>query len=336
MFLGLFVAQNEYSIAFAGDLMLNAIKPDAKVFAGVTKALSAPDVAFANLEIPLTTARTATTRKTAAELKARKQFVLKADPKHAAFIKSSGIDVVSLANNHGMDYGAAGSREMRDVLRRVGIEFAGAGESATEAMKIATFKLPRGQVVGLFSAMAFVGRGALLKTTPATTRSAGINVLNFGGTIDAEAKARIGRIVKAARDKCDVLVIGLHWGIERETVPTPYQVSLGRAFIDAGADFVWGHHPHVLQGAEIYNGKPILYSMGNLVSPTPAKTAIVTMRFIDGRLTRTFVQPCLVSGGRVTIETSAVAAQERLRFKNLGLALRKRFPSKASQPFPVN
>lgn len=336
MFLGLFVAGNEYSIAFSGDLMLNAIKPDAKALAGVRGALTAPDVAFANLEIPLTTARTATTRKTAAELKARKQFVLKADPKHAEFIKAAGIDVVSLANNHGMDYGAPGSSEMRLSLEKVGIKFAGAGDNASEAMKIATFKLADGQVIGLFSAMAFVGRGALLKTTPATMRSPGINVLNFGGVIGDEAKARIGRIVKSAREKCDVLVIGLHWGIERETVPTPYQVSLGRAFIDAGADCVWGHHPHVLQGAEIYSGKPILYSMGNLISPTPAKTAIVTMRFVNGKLSRTYVQPCHISGGRVTIETGVVATNERLRFKNLGLALRKRYPSKASQPFPVN
>ncbi len=75
-------------------------------------------------------------------------------------------------------------------------------------------------------------------------------------------------------------------------MPTSYQVELAHDFIDAGADVVWGHHPHVLQGAELYHGHPILYSMGNLVSPTPAVGGPIKLTVSTGssfRVRRAFI-----------------------------------------------
>ena len=89
------------------------------------------------------------------------------------------------------------------------------------------------------------------------------------GTLDGKATERIGELVASGTKGGAFLAVALHWGNEKETLPTPYQVALGRAFVDAGADLVLGHHPHVLQGAEIYRGKPIFHSLGNLVSPRP-------------------------------------------------------------------
>ena len=287
---------------------------------------------LANLEVPLTTNKYPTTRKTVAELKARTQFILKANPQHAQWIKLAGIDMVTLANNHAMDYGFAGVRQMTKLLSGKGIAFAGAGAQGEDAMKIATFRLMDGTRVGLFSAMAFVGRAALLKTTPATITTPGINVLNFNAKIDKVAVQRISNIVAAARKQCDFLIIGLHWGVERETIPTAYQVALGRAFADAGANVIWGNHPHVLQGAEVYKGVPIVYSMGNLISPTNALTGVVHLRIKDKKAMRIFFQPAMVRGGRVSALEDLDGRELRGHYINLCRALLKKFPNKDSRP----
>ena len=322
----------EFSLGLAGDIMLNGIKPSAKTFAGIQAELSRPDVCLANLEVPLTDRTISTGRKSAAELRARTQFILKADPKHAPFIAASGIDLVSMANNHAMDYGGAGIAQMQSQMTLHKITFAGAGQNASDAMQIGVFKLRNGVRVGLFSALAFVGRGALLKTTPATMTQPGINVLSFGGNINVGAKARIARIVAVAKTKCDFLVIGLHWGVERQTLPTSYQVSLGRAFAEAGANLVWGHHPHVLQGAELYRGVPIFYSMGNLISPTAAVTGIVHLRFRDDKMIRAYFRGVSIGGGRAVALSGPSEAVQRRRFFGLCEVLQKKYPAALSNP----
>ena len=71
--------------------------------------------------------------------------------------------------------------------------------------------------------------------------------------------------IRKGREDCDYLVVYIHWGIERNDMPEEYQRQIGKQCIDAGADLVIGSHPHVLQGIEYYNGKPIVYSLGNYV-----------------------------------------------------------------------
>ncbi len=280
--------------------MLNGVNPSDKVFKEIKPWIKPASIALANLEIPTTHSKVATVRKTPAELKARQQYILKASPAHMPYIVDTGFDLVSLANNHGMDFGYQGLREMTQMLDKADVKHAGAGKNAAEAMRVSIVTLPNGKKVGLISALAFVSTGGLRKCTPATYTTPGINVLSFGGKIDAEAKARLKRWIAGAKEGCDVLVVGLHWGIERQTLPTAYQVSLGRACVEGGADVVWGHHPHVIQGGEWYKGKPILYSMGNLVSPTPAKSGFVQFEFSGTDTLAAKFFPTLISGGRVT------------------------------------
>src|SRR5205814_10411794 len=131
--------------------------------------------------------------------------------------------------------------------------------------------------VGMLSYLAFQTAGGRGKCTPATADSPGVAAVVLN-------KDDIESIVHSNKTMCDFLSVALHWGIERQRAPTPYQVSLGRAFIDAGADLVIGSHPHVLQGAEIYRGKPILYSMGNLVSVLPSSTGLIQLTFTGKHL----------------------------------------------------
>jgi len=254
------------------------------------------DLAFANLEIPLTRATTRTPHKSAEEIRKRDQFVLKADPGHIEGLASAGFDAVSLANNHTMDYGPAGLREMSGLLDKAGIARAGAGRNWREAMAPVVVVAADGTRVGMVSALAFIGRSALRKCGPATTNGPGIGVLAFDGQINARTRRQLSQWIGAM--DADVRIVALHWGLEKRKQPTEYQRQLARACIEAGADIVWGHHPHVLQPVEMYRGRPILYSTGNLISPTPADSAVYRVRIGDGKYSVEST-PIRIRGGKI-------------------------------------
>ncbi|CAN5677805.1 CapA family protein [soil metagenome] len=291
----LLVLSQAGTVVFGGDVMLNGIPVKAKPLAALAPKFKAADLAIVNLEIPLTNSKDRTKRKTAEELKRRDQFILRGDPRHLPHLKAVGIDMVSLANNHAMDFGPGGLREMIEGLDKLGIAHAGAGRNAAEAERVAVVRA-KGKRIGLVSYLAFMSAGALRKCTPATDTTAGIAVLSFGGKPDTR---KIEAIVQKAKASCDILVVGLHWGIERKTKPTGYQIALGKAFLDAGADVVWGNHPHVLQPAVSVDGKPIMYSMGNLVSPLPAAAALARWTIGDAKVS---LIPYRIVGGRAVTE----------------------------------
>lgn len=320
------------TLLFAGDVMLNGIMPSRSTFAEVRFDVAQADVAFCNLEIPTTDSRTATTRKTAAELKARRQFILKAHPDHVRPIRDAGFDMVSLGNNHSMDYGPSGLEQMQRLLQGEMIDYAGAGGNQSEARDCAVRVMPDGTRIGLISAMAFVTDKALWKTTPATETEPGVATFAFGGVIGDKARGELAERVAEARTTCDFLVVAVHWGTERKAVPDPYQVTLGRALVDAGADVVWGTHPHVLQGAELYKRKPILYSMGNLISSLPAETGFIKMTGLDPAQRGYRFIPATISGGKVRVTKGSASSAALRRFKGLCSALAKRFPHKNSRP----
>lgn len=320
------------SLLFGGDIMLNGIRPSSKVFESVQGLIGANDLSFANLEIPLTKASTKTDRKTAVEIKARNQWILKADPNHARFIRHAGIFMVSLANNHAMDYGPDGLAEMTDLLDASHIGYAGAGLNSNRASRPSIAALPNGKKVALLSVMGFITRKALLKTTPATLDSPGIAVLNLGGKITQSIREKLNRWIQASHDKADYVVVGIHWGVERKNLPTPYQVALGRALIDAGADIVWGNHPHVLQGAELYKGRLIMYSMGNLISNLPATTGFFQVQIQDDGTQSVRFFPAKNSGGRVLMEPARNRQSRVKAMKSLCKLLLRRYPSAVSVP----
>ncbi|MFI5386159.1 MAG: CapA family protein [Fimbriimonadales bacterium] len=325
------VSPRTQTLVLGGDIMLNGISVKQKPLDKIAWILRPAGAAIANLEIPLTTAKVQTPHKSAEEVRKRYQYILKADPLHAPGIAKAGVDLVSLGNNHCMDYRAAGLEEMREALAKNHILYAGAGSSRQEALAPAVYTEPDGTRIGLISALAFVGGGALGHCTPARDASPGVATFRFNGLIDMKAKAELAAMFTAAKKKCDLLVVGLHWGIERETVPTAYQVTLGRACIDAGADIVWGNHPHVLQGAELYDGKPILYSMGNLISSRGGAGGVLKLVYEDGKFARAQLFPLAISGGRVLPLTGPSAKAAIKSFHGLcGLVLR-RYPSKKSK-----
>ncbi|MBX3119574.1 MAG: CapA family protein [Fimbriimonadaceae bacterium] len=321
-----------WTLGVGGDIMLNGISAKTNPFVEISPYTVGCDVFIGNLEIPLTDRTTPTSRKSAEDVKAKRQFILKADPGHATHLKATGFDLVTLGNNHSMDYGPTGLIQMLKGLDSNRIAYAGAGINRDLAWEPAAREDKTHPKLSLTSMLAFMGDGALNTCWPAGPKSAGLAALKLGGVVNDKTLPTIQVIVDRAKKSGGFAIIALHWGLEKQTTPTPYQVALGRAFIDAGADVVLGHHPHVLQGAELYKGKPIFYSLGNLISPRPGSTAIFQLRFQGNDIEQVSVLPCSISGGSVSPIRDAKAMQSELaRFDKLCDAVRSRYPSKESK-----
>lgn len=319
-----------WTMAVGGDVMLDRIPAAARPFSKIAPVLKSASVAIVNLEVPLTSINAPTPRKTAADIKAKRQFVLRASTGHVADMREAGIDIVSLANNHIMDHGAGGLAESRSVLEAAGIRFAGAGANLASAKRPALFQVRNGPKVALISFLSFMSDTSNWKCTPATDKSPGLAALVFGGSVDKDDREVIVRHVSRAKVAGEFVAVAIHWGIEKTTIPTPYQVSLGRAFIDAGADVVLGHHPHVLQGAELYRGKPIFYSLGNLISRMSFDSAVFTLTFNGRSFQSAQMHPVSMVSG-VPVPKSKPAGSVAA-FRKLVAAIQAKFRTLASAP----
>ncbi len=176
-----------------------------------------------------------------------KYYVFRSEPESLRSLSALGVQAVSVANNHALDYGAEGLGETLDHLKRVGIESVGAGTSLDAAVEPAVFMV-KGLPVALFAANEIVETG-----------------MNGGGKfVLANAGSLIPRI-QDVRDSGVIVIVNIHWGLEYGTAPTQDQIKLARKLIDNGAAAVIGHHPHVPQGIEIYHNGIICYSLGNFI-----------------------------------------------------------------------
>ncbi len=168
----------------------------------------------------------------------------------AEALKKAGFHVLSLANNHAMDYGLAALSETKKLLAAKDIATFGAGAGISDA-RLPAIVTKKGMRFG------FLGYSiAHARSVYAGKNRAGI------------APVRIDDIladVQALRNQVDVLIVSLHWGIEYENVPGSRQREEAHRIIESGADIIVGHHPHVMQGVEVYKGKIIAYSLGNFI-----------------------------------------------------------------------
>lgn len=174
--------------------------------------------------------------------------VFKGEPAHAAGLTTVPFDVACLANNHVFDYGIAGFRESLRVLRRSGITTVGAGLTEDEAHAPLSTSVG-GQRIHVVN----ISEGEDL-----TASSGGTGV--FGWDIP-----RAASLVRRLKARGGVVIVIAHGGLEYVPFPPPYVVAAFRALVDAGADCVVGHHPHVPQGIEWWRGRPVFYSLGNFV-----------------------------------------------------------------------
>ena len=246
-------AQDSVQLLFAGDVYLSdhvleaydaAGGIDGVVSKGYQQDIAAADYFMVNEEFPFST------RGTPAE---DKQFTFRVQPKRVQLLQEMGIDLVTLANNHALDYGRDALLDTIDTLDQAGIAHVGAGENLDQARKPVYVELKGRR-------FAFIGATRVI---PEADWAAGTA---WPGMFSAyDGGAALSKEIKEAKQQADYVIVYVHWGIEREERPNEVQTTLAHCLVDAGADLVVGAHPHVLQGIEYYKGVPIAYSLGNFV-----------------------------------------------------------------------
>jgi poly-gamma-glutamate capsule biosynthesis protein CapA/YwtB (metallophosphatase superfamily) len=276
----------EITIAAVGDLMLggrtepflNEFGPDYP-FRDVMPVLRRADIIAGNLESPISV------RGTAVE---NKKFTLRAGAIAAQALTSAGIRVVSLANNHMMDFGPLALQDTLAALNENNILFTGAGMNLDDARAPALVKI-KGKT------LAFL---AYSLTFPLEFFASA----NRPGTAPGYADFVRGDIEKV-RPVADLVIVSFHWGAELMTAAKDYQIELGRQAIDWGADLVLGHHPHVLQDLQLYKGRLIVFSLGNFVFGSESNrtnwSMILLLTFRGNSLERAEAVPIDVNNYRV-------------------------------------
>jgi len=195
--------------------------------------------------------------------------------------------VANLGNNHAYDHGPEGLVDSLVHLRRAGIAPVGAGRNEREALRAAVFEVGGWRV-------AVLGLDQVVDPYPEAVAGPGKPGTAAGHDVGAMLRA-----IRAAARRADLVVVTIHWGVELDTEPRAEQVALGRRFVRAGADVVFGHHAHRLQPMSVYRGRPIFWGLGNFVWPAlsaeGATTAVARVVVtpdgrVRGRLLPAYVQ----------------------------------------------
>lgn len=202
-------------------------------------------------------------------------YNIKGDPEYVRILTYGSVEAASMANNHRLDFGESGSADTVAALEEEGIVYAydsNVGIYETKGIRI-----------------GFVS----------------VNEVSWGQGVEKLMK---DGIEKLNEEQVDLILACCHWGIEKDNYPTDFQQKFGRECIDWGADLVIGHHPHVLQGVEEYQGKYIIYSLANFCfganrNPSDKDTMIAqqTFTFIDGEKqeeTEFRIIPCAITSDR--------------------------------------
>ena len=226
-------------LALAGDIAIETADPTG-VMGKIAPYFQQSAIAFCNCEWPLTDR--------GAPWPGKAGRVVRSRPDLVRAYTMCGFDVVSLANNHVMNYGAEGLLQTMEVLDAAGIAHCGAGATLAAAHRPAVIEWNGRRYAFLSFTSVFTPGFEAAADRP------GMAVVRIDTSY---------RIPKRARAEADAVIVSWHWGVSMGYQHLiPYQVELAHAAVDAGADLVVGHHPHLVQPIELYKGKVIAYSLG--------------------------------------------------------------------------
>lgn len=175
---------------------------------------------------------------------------LSTDETDVQAIKKAGFNVVSLANNYTMTHGPKAMRETIDVFKKYKIDTVGAGTNEEEAKMVSYKEVDGVRIASVGFTDTFSASMVAGKTSP--------------GVLPANPNY-IFEVIQQAKANADLVLVNAHWGQEYDVEPSLRQQGLAKAMVDAGADIIVGHHPHVLQSVDVYKGSVIFYSLGNFV-----------------------------------------------------------------------
>lgn len=292
----------DVKISMVGDIMMAGTAEEIYARHGYNYAfeqtrniLRRSDIVFGNLEGPLATW---------GPVDAGKTYSFKSKPREtAAALKYGGFDIVSLANNHTLDYGAEGMMQTMFAIGAEGILHVGGGLNENGARQYRIIEKNGVKVAFLAYSLTLPETFWATPETPGTA---------YGKHEHVVAD------VQAAKKEADVVLVSMHWGRESTTELRPYQESIGRAAIDAGASIIIGHHPHILQAVERYKDGIIFYSLGNFAfgsySEKVDSSVIVHAYFKDNKISQVRFWPINVRNVDVLFQSKL---HERERAHNV-------------------
>lgn len=289
-------------LLFGGDVLLsdhvlNAYQQSGGIQGvlddGYRQKISEADFFMVNQEFPFSSRGTQAPNK---------QYTFRLPPEKVSLFTEMSIDGVTLANNHALDFGQEALLDTCQILDDAGILHTGAGASLDEAKKAFSVEWNQKKI-------AFIGATRVI---PVADWAAG---KNHPGMLATYNPTVLVNEIQSLSETQDLVIVFVHWGIEREEMPEAYQRELAKQYIDAGADLVIGSHPHVLQGIEFYKGTPIVYSLGNFVfgSSIP-KTMLLEAEVSEENEIRLRVVPGTSKNGYTRKLTDASELQEFYKY----------------------
>jgi hypothetical protein len=285
------------TVALGGDVML-AGAMGARLKSGGAGAVISPGLAglFRSADITMVNLESAVSD--LGEPWPEKDFAFRAEPFILDFLRDTlAVDVVSLANNHTIDYGFDAFFDTMERLDAYGIGYVGGGHNLEEAMTPHVV-----EVSGV--SVAFLAASQVAPNMEWYARK------NSPGLLMAYDPMLIVEAVKSARELYDYVIVYMHWGKEHQNEPVTAQTNTAHKLINAGADAVIGAHPHCIQSFEIYKGKPIAYSLSNfMMRNNYNNTAVVLLHLLDGKVEMEII-PCRTEGGIYNDFAGAQQARE--------------------------
>ena len=285
-----------WTLLAAGDvLMERSERLGLDPFASIEPPLGAADLSVVNVEMAISDRGTAR----------NKTYVFRAPPAAADRIAAGGVRVGSLANNHAMDYGPDALADTIDRLEAAGVTTIGAGSNTDEAHRYRVLDTRGGLEVAFVGASLIVPSG--FAAGPAAPGIASAHPPDLARVLDT---------VRAASAAADAVVAVVHWGIERNPCPNEAQQSLARQLLEAGADAIVGHHPHVLQPVVFTGEKLVAFSLGNFIweprQNMGGETGVLQIDFDGDRVVSWTLHPHLLDGDGVPVPAESGPRVDRI------------------------
>jgi hypothetical protein len=275
------------TLAFGGDVhfegaISSRLAADPSTTLGpIASVLRRADLAVVNLETAITERGTP----------APKDFTFRAPPSALTALKEAGVDVATMANNHGEDFGLVGLRDSLAAAKEAEFPVVGVGRNADEA-----YRAHRVTVNG--QRIAVIGATQVLDSNLAAAWTAGDDK---PGMASAYEEARLLAAVRSARESADIVVVDLHWGRELVNCPIDRQRALAPKLVAAGADVVVGSHAHILLGGGYLRGAYVHYGLGNFVfysrGGLTAQSGVLLLTMRGRAVTASRWVPAVISGG---------------------------------------
>ncbi len=312
-------AREPIQIVAGGDVMLDSwIEELVRTegwhypFVHLDSILSDSDLVFANLEAPFGRQDSAYP----------KTYTFQVSPDLVQVLQAGNINMVSLANNHILDFGTEALKETMQLLDKHQIKYSGAGMNLSEARRPAVFETKGKKIAVACYSLTF-------PVEFWATDSSGGTCFPYHTFFYKD--------IRRFKAENDLLVISFHWGGELLTAPKEYQLDLAHRAIDAGADLILGHHPHVIQGLEVYKGKLIAYSLGNYVfssySDKATQSMLLKLSYNGDAIEKCTIYPINVHNRHVEFQPRLLAHSDKTMFFNELIELSQELNS---QPLVIN